>query len=56
MLPEEEIFVPKGSYFVMGDNNESFDSRYIEVGFLRHEDVVGRAYFRIWPLHRIGIP
>ena len=47
--------VPKDCYFVMGDNrNESEDSRYVEVGFINKNDIIGRAYFRIFPFNRIG--
>jgi signal peptidase I len=34
--------VPNGSYFVMGDNKNSYDSRYW--GFLKKEAIIARAY------------
>jgi signal peptidase I len=45
--------VPPGELFVMGDNRgNSQDSRFF--GPIRREDVVGRAFVRIWPLTHIG--
>ena len=44
---EDEIVVPAGKYFVMGDNrNNSQDSRYW--GFVPREYVIGRAMFVYW--------
>ena len=43
------VIVPKGSYWVMGDNRRnSIDSR--EWGFLKRSQVSGRASFVIWSL------
>ena len=49
----EERQIPANSYFVMGDNrSHSFDSR--EWGFLKREDVVGKAWVIYWPLTRLS--
>ena len=44
--------VPKGSYFVLGDNRrQSLDSRYFL--FVQKEDIVGKVVARYWPLDSI---
>ena len=50
----QEIVVPKGKYFFLGDNSiSSFDGRFW--GFVEEEDIIGRAVFIWWPPKRIGI-
>ncbi len=50
----EELTIPDGQYFVMGDNREgSSDSR--EWGPLKRELIIGQAIFRYWPLPKVGI-
>ena len=47
--------VPEDSYFVMGDNrNDSNDSRFWENTYVSRDHILGRAFFRYWPLNRIG--
>lgn len=50
------IQLGEDEYFVMGDNrNHSSDSRMEIVGNIKREDIIGRAWVRIWPLNKIGI-
>jgi signal peptidase I len=49
-----EETVPKGEYFMMGDNRtNSSDSRY-GLGTIKKSAVVGEAVVRIWPPSRMG--
>lgn len=36
--------IPVGQYYVSGDHPDSFDSRYADVGWIKSNQVVGRAY------------
>lgn len=43
--------VPEDRYFCMGDHREtSVDSRNSSVGCIAEEQIIGRIFFRIWPL------
>lgn len=49
-----EVTVPENMVFVMGDNRPgSSDSR--EFGFIPLENIIGRVFFRYFPLDRIGL-
>ena len=44
------VTVPEGCVFVLGDNrNDSLDSRFSEIGFIRQEEIAGIAVFRLLP-------
>jgi signal peptidase I len=45
--------VPKGEYFMIGDNhNNSCDSRYW--GFVPRANFIGKVFVRVWPLSRLA--
>lgn len=51
-LPQE-ITVPPGHFFMMGDNRgQSADSR--EWGPVPEDSIIGNAFFTYWPLDRVG--
>lgn len=49
----QKITVPKGHFYVLGDNSSSSrDSRYW--GFVPRKYIIGKAVFRYWPPKAIG--
>ncbi len=52
----EPVELGEDEYFVLGDNrNASSDSRDPSVGAIHRNDIIGRAWLRIWPLNHFGI-
>lgn len=52
----EPVSLGEDEYFVLGDNrNHSSDSRVPNVGILKREDLLGRAWLRLWPADHIGV-
>lgn len=55
-IAETEITLGEDEYFVLGDNrNHSLDSRDPSVGVLHREDLMGRAWVRIYPFDKMGV-
>lgn len=47
--------VPENEYFLMGDHRTtSIDSRSTAIGCVKKEQLVGKLFFRIWPLADIS--
>jgi signal peptidase I len=52
----DPVELGEDEYFVLGDNrNNSTDSRDPSVGVLTRDDLIGRAWIRIWPLSDFGV-
>ena len=55
-LANEPIKLGDDEYFVLGDNrNHSSDSREPSVGVLKRDQLIGRAWVRIYPFNKIGV-
>ena len=55
-IAAEPITLGEDEYFVLGDNrNQSSDSRDPSVGLIHKDEIIGRAWLRIWPLDSFGI-
>ena len=54
-IASDPIVLGTDEFFVLGDNrNHSSDSRDPSVGVLRREDLIGRAWIRIYPFDEMG--
>lgn len=55
-VASDPIELGEDEYFVLGDNrNNSSDSRDPSVGNVDGDQIIGKAFVRIWPLNKIGI-
>ena len=51
----DEITVPEGQLFCMGDNRQnSADSRDSRIGLVDQDTIMGKAVFRLFPFSEIG--
>lgn len=51
----QPVQLGEDEYFVMGDNrNNSSDSRDQSVGNIKRDNIIGKAWVRIWPLSKFG--
>ena len=55
-VASEPVELGSDEYFVLGDNrNNSSDSRDPSVGNVHRDQIIGKAFIRIWPLNQFGI-
>lgn len=55
-LAEEPVTLGDDEYFVLGDNrNNSQDSRASNVGVIHRNELLGRAWIRLWPFSEFGV-
>lgn len=54
-LAGEEVTLPRDEYFVIGENADaSLDSRFVDVGNIRRDQILGVVWFRLAPFRTIG--
>ncbi|MGP1433451.1 MAG: signal peptidase I [Catonella sp.] len=54
-IAKNGVKLGKDEYFVLGDNrNNSYDSRYEQVGVIKQGSIIGKAWIRIFPISKFG--
>ena len=54
-IARDGVELGKDEYFVLGDNrNNSYDSRYEEVGVVNKSSMIGKVWIRIFPILKFG--
>ncbi len=52
---EEPVVIGSNEYFVLGDNrNNSEDSRHLDIGLIKEENIVGKLWLRYSPASSFG--
>ena len=55
-IAEKNIKLKTDEYFVLGDNrNASKDSRSAEVGMVKENQIIGKAWLRVLPWNKFGM-
>ncbi len=55
-IANNEVLLKDDEYFLLGDNrNNSVDSRSSYIGPVERNQIIGRAWVRIWPINSIEI-
>ncbi len=55
-LANSGVYLGQDEYFVLGDNrNNSTDSRFEAVGNIKGDDIVGKAWLRVYPFNVFGL-
>jgi signal peptidase I len=48
--------VPEETYFLMGDHRStSIDSRSSVIGSVKRDQIVGKIFFKVWPLKKFSV-
>ena len=54
-IASDAVKLEKDEYFVLGDNrNNSEDSRYANIGNVKKDYIIGKAWFRVSPWKKFG--
>lgn len=54
-LAENPILLGSDEYFLLGDNRDSSDdSRFVNIGNVKNDQIVGKVWFRILPFKTFG--